>query len=77
MEFTHIMSTSFTKLRSYFHKVSIIINTIFVPLCDTPYAGRVKYFAAASDLPQTVFQFAVIRTMTSLQHILQAKKVAG
>jgi len=35
MKCTHIMGTSFTKLRLFFHKVSFIINKLFSPLLET------------------------------------------
>ena len=47
MKFTYVMSTTFTKLKWFFHNVSLIINTVFPPLRGTPYAGRVKLFAEA------------------------------
>jgi hypothetical protein len=37
-------------LRSFFHKVSFTIKTLFPPLRETLYAGRVKLFAEASVL---------------------------
>jgi len=37
-------------LRLFFHKVSFIIKTLFPPLRETLYAGRVKLFAEASAL---------------------------
>jgi len=50
MKLTYIMGAFFTKLRLFFHKVSFIINTLFPPLRQTLYAGRVKLFAEASEL---------------------------
>jgi hypothetical protein len=48
MQFTYIMGSSFTKLRLFFHVVSIIINTHFPPLRETQYAGRVEPFAVSA-----------------------------
>ena len=39
-----------TELRSFFHKVYFIINTVFPPFHETLHAGRVKPFADASEL---------------------------
>jgi hypothetical protein len=47
MKFTYVMGTSFTYLRLSFHKVSVVINSLFPPLRDTLYAGRVKHFDEA------------------------------
>jgi hypothetical protein len=44
------MGTFFTKLRLFFHKASFIINTLFPPLHQTLYAGRVKLFAETSEI---------------------------
>ena len=38
------MSTSFTKVRLFFHKVFFVINTLFLHLCDMLYAGCVIHF---------------------------------
>jgi len=40
MKFTHVMGVSFKKLRLFFHRVSVIINTVFLPLCALLYAGH-------------------------------------
>jgi hypothetical protein len=46
MKFTHIMGTSFMKLRLFFHKVSsFIINIIFPPLLEMHYASHIKLCA--------------------------------
>jgi hypothetical protein len=42
------MGSSFTELRLFFHTVSIIINTLFPPFCETKYAGRVELFAVSA-----------------------------
>jgi len=53
------MGTSFTSLRLFFHKVSII--SVFSPLREMLYAGRVKLYAEASELfTHAVFQLAVV-----------------
>jgi hypothetical protein len=41
------MGTSLTKFRLFLPKASFIINTLFPPLRETLYAGRVKLFAEA------------------------------
>jgi hypothetical protein len=66
------MGTLFTKLRLFFHKVSFTINTLFPPLRQTLYAGRVKLFAEASVLvTHAVFQLIVVRKTASSERILQ------
>jgi hypothetical protein len=50
IKFTYIIGTVFINLRLFFHKFSFIINTLFPPLQETLYAGRVKLFAEASKL---------------------------
>jgi hypothetical protein len=51
MTLTHIIGTSFTKLRFFFDKVVFSISTLFPPLCETLYACRLTLFAiAAGDL---------------------------
>ena len=47
------MGASFTKLRLFFHIVSIIINKLFPPLRETNYAGRVGLFAVQSVVGKT------------------------
>ena len=42
------MGTPFLKLRFFFHKVSFIIETLFSPLRETLYAGRINLFAEAA-----------------------------
>jgi hypothetical protein len=65
MKLTYIVGTFFTKLRLFFHKVSIT-NTLFPPLRQTLYAGRVKLFAEASELfMHAVFQLVVVRNTAS------------
>jgi hypothetical protein len=69
------MGTSFSKRRLFFHKVSII-KTLFPPLCETLYAGRVKLFAEASELfTHAVFQLVVIRKTASSECSLQEAKL--
>jgi hypothetical protein len=41
------MGTFFANLILFFRKVSFIINTLFTPLCEMLYAGRLKLFAEA------------------------------
>jgi hypothetical protein len=58
-----------------FHKVSFIINTLFPPLRQTLYAGRVKLFAEASVLfTHAVFQLVVVRKTASTERILLGAK---
>ena len=46
-KFTHIMGTSFTKLRLLLHKVPFIINKLYPPLHEMLYAGHIQLFAEA------------------------------
>jgi hypothetical protein len=57
MKFTYIMGTSCRKLGLFCHKVVFIINTVFPPLRETLYAGRIKLFAETSEL----FTYAVFQ----------------
>jgi hypothetical protein len=50
MQCAHIMGISFAKLRLFFHKVSFITKTLFLPLHETLYSGHVILFASASQL---------------------------
>lgn len=52
MKFKYIVDVSFTRLRVYFHKVPVIISTLFffTTLCETLYAGCIKFFAETSEL---------------------------
>jgi hypothetical protein len=52
---TYVMGTCFIKLRLFFHKVSSI-DTLFPPLLETLYAGRLQLFAGVSHL----FTYAVV-----------------
>jgi hypothetical protein len=45
MQSTYIMGSSFTKLKLFFHTVSITINTLFPSLHETQYAGRLELSA--------------------------------
>jgi hypothetical protein len=75
MKLTYNIGTSFTKLRLFFHKVYFFINTIFPPLSQTLYAGRVKLFAEASELvTHAVFRLVVVRKTASSECILQGAK---
>jgi hypothetical protein len=47
---TYMMDTSFTRFGLFFHKVSLIINTLFTTFRETLYARHVKFFAEASEL---------------------------
>jgi hypothetical protein len=74
MKFTYFMGTSFTKLRLFFHKVSIT-NTLFTPSRETLYAGRVKLITEASELfAHAVFRLVVFRKTASSKCILQGAK---
>jgi hypothetical protein len=46
---THIIGTSFTKLRLFFDRVFFNISTLFPPLCETLYACRLTIFAKAVE----------------------------
>lgn len=48
MQYTYIKGTPFTALRLFLHKVSFTINTLFPPIRETLYAGRVEPSAEAS-----------------------------
>jgi hypothetical protein len=48
MQSTYSIGSSFTKLRLFFHIVSIIINTPFPTLRETQYAGHVELFAVSA-----------------------------
>jgi len=50
VKLTYMMDTSFTHFGLFFHKVSLIINTLFTTFCETLYARHVKFFAEASEL---------------------------
>ena len=50
VKFAYIMGTQFSKLRLFFHKVFLISNFFFLFLHGTLYAGRIKFFAIASEL---------------------------
>jgi hypothetical protein len=72
MKFTKTMSTYFTKLRLFFHKVSFIINTPFPPLREMPGGSHVQLFAEVSELfTHAVFQLDIIHKIASLEYILQ------
>jgi hypothetical protein len=47
MKLKCMMGMSFTKLRLFVHKVSLIINTLFPTLRETLYARHVKFFVEA------------------------------
>jgi len=42
MKYTRVIGAPFTKLSLFSHKVSIIIDTIFLPFLETLNAGRIK-----------------------------------
>jgi hypothetical protein len=46
--YTRMMGTSFRKLKFFFHLV-FIVSTLFPPLLETLYCGRVKLFAEMSE----------------------------
>jgi len=48
LKFTYIVGTFFTKLRLFFHGLLHYRHT-FPPMHKELYAGRVKFFAAASE----------------------------
>jgi hypothetical protein len=69
------MGISLTKQRLFFHKVTFIINTISPLVHGTLYAGRVKFFAEASELfMNAVFQLVLFRKTESLECNLQEAK---
>jgi hypothetical protein len=72
IKFTYIMDIQFTNLRLFFHNVSFIMNTVFLPLCKMLYVDHWKLFDRASKISMhTVFQFVVVWQMASLECILQ------
>jgi len=66
------MGTSFTKLRSFFHKISII--NAFSLLREMLYAGHVKLCWSVVLFTHAVFQLAVFRKPVSSRCILQRAK---
>jgi hypothetical protein len=48
MKFTYVVGTFFTKFRLFFHSLLHYRHT-FSPMHEALYAGRVKFFAAASE----------------------------
>lgn len=60
----YIMGMSLTNLRSFFHKVTFIINALFRPLRDMLYSGCIKLFAKASWLfMHSVFQLIICKML--------------
>lgn len=75
MIFTHIVGTSFKQLRLISHKISSSINTRFTLLCETLYAGSVKFFAESSEIfMHVVFHLVFVLTTASSECILQGAK---
>jgi hypothetical protein len=75
MKFTHIIGTSFKKLRLFFHKVFFVINTRFPPLHEMPHASSVKFSATASKLlTHHVSAHCNLQNGVLGVHILGAKK---
>jgi hypothetical protein len=69
--------TSFAVMRLFFHKVSVIFNTLLPMLSKTLYTSAVKFPASTSELiTQTLFQFAAICKMASMQCIPYRAKQA-
>ena len=66
---TYNKVTSFIKLRLFFHRVSSIINTFFMPLRETLYVGCVKLDTEVSQLftHAAVFQLGVFRKTASFR----------
>jgi hypothetical protein len=76
MKFTHIIlvGASFTKLRLFSHKVSIITNTIFLPLLETLYAGRVKPCSSVASSRTPCFTLSSKKKKAFSECILQEHK---
>ena len=56
IKFTYIMDIQFTNLRLFFHNVSFIMNTVFLPLRKMLYVDHWKLFDRASKISMhTVF----------------------
>jgi hypothetical protein len=49
MEFTYTVGTSFTKLVSFFHKVSFIINKLFLRVREALYVDGRKFDVEGSE----------------------------
>lgn len=72
MIFICIVGTSFTMLRLFSHKLSSSINTLFTHLCETLWAGSVKFFAEASELfKHVVIHLVVVLKSASSECITQ------
>lgn len=70
MKFTRVITTSFTKLTLFFHKVFVLINKLLPPemLC----AALLKLFAEALKVfMHAVFQLVVVRKTVPSEFVLQ------
>jgi hypothetical protein len=69
------MGTSFTKLILFVHKVSIIINKLFLPLREMLCAGKRKLCVEGSEIiTPFVFQPVSRSAKASSKHPLQGAK---
>jgi hypothetical protein len=66
MEFTWMIYTSVAVMRLFFHKVSVIFNTLLPTLSKMLYTSVVKFPASNLEhIMKTLFQFIVICKMVS------------
>jgi hypothetical protein len=75
MKFTWMIHRSFAIWGYFFHKVSVIVSTLFPTLSKTLYTGVVKFPASTLEyVMKSLFQFVVICKMASTQCIRYAVK---
>jgi len=77
MKFTHVTGICFKNCIFFFHKICLIMSTVFPPLREKLYARCLKHFAEATEhFVHARFQPVVFRKTTSSECILQgAKKI--
>ena len=59
------MGTVFTKLRLFFHKISFIINTVFLPSSETVSSSHVGALHAHGASPSRILQKYFLRVHPS------------
>jgi hypothetical protein len=70
------VGASFTHFSLFFRKLWFIINTLFSPLLEMPYAGRQNSMLKRRISPRTLFEQVIVRKTTPSEFILQgAKKI--
>jgi hypothetical protein len=66
MKITWMIHTSLAIMSLFFHKVSVIFNTLLPTLSKTLYTNVLKFPASTSErIAKTLFQFVVICQMPS------------